>query len=55
MAAAAKVGVPPSGPSLLVRGGATIYLHGEFSPESDFTYEAELQVYPEFELPEYKG
>jgi len=27
----------------------------EFSPESDFTYEAELQVYPEFELPEYKG
>lgn len=27
----------------------------EFSPESDFTYEAELQVYPEFDLPEYKG
>ena len=27
----------------------------EFSAESDFTYEAELQVYPEFDLPEYKG
>ena len=27
----------------------------EFSPDSDFTYEAELQVYPEFDLPEYKG
>ena len=27
----------------------------EFGAESDFTYEAELQVYPEFDLPEYKG
>ena len=27
----------------------------EFDPGGDFTYEAEVQVYPEFDLPEYKG
>ena len=27
----------------------------QFSAGSDFTYEAELQIYPEFDLPEYKG